>query len=225
LNFIRGYQDYSNSRSLVARLRRARARHISALIETIYGERGECRIVDLGGRADYWSYLDRDLLERRHVRITLVNLEVQPRVDDPLFIQRPGDACAFDAEDGAFDLAHSNSVIEHVGDWSRMEQFAAETRRLARRYFVQTPYFWFPIEPHFSAPFFHFLPAPMRAQRFMKRAYAFAAGRSENMGEAMRLVEHARLLDKAMMRWLFPDARHVDERVAGLTKSLMAIRD
>ncbi len=40
----------------------------------------------------------------------------------------------------------------------------------------------------------------------------------------MRNVQHARLLDKAQFRFLFPDARHVDETVAGLTKSLIAIR-
>ena len=44
------------------------------------------------------------------------------------------------------------------------------------------------------------------------------------MSASMRAVQDARLLDKAMMRQLFPDARHEDEKVAGITKSLMAIR-
>lgn len=45
------------------------------------------------------------------------------------------------------------------------------------------------------------------------------------MGEAMRAVQHARLLDKAQFRFLFPDARHVDEKILVATKSLVAIRD
>jgi hypothetical protein len=57
----------------------------------------------------------------------------------------------------------------------------------------------------------------------MRRAHGFAP-RMEDFGAAMRAVQHARLLDKAMMQHLFPDAVHVDERFAGLTKSLMAIR-
>ena len=125
--------------------------------------------------------------------------------------------------DNGFDIAHSNSVIEHIGDWPLMERFAAETRRLAPRYYVQTPYFWFPIEPHFSAPLFHWMPEGMRARRVMKRAYGFM-WKTDDLGEAMRAVQDARLLDKTMMRYLFPDARHVDEKVAGFTKSLMAIR-
>ena len=37
-------------------------------------------------------------------------------------------------------------------------------------------------------------------------------------------VQHARLLDKNQFRFLFPDARYVDETIVGLTKSLIAIR-
>ncbi|MDR3506395.1 MAG: class I SAM-dependent methyltransferase [Caulobacteraceae bacterium] len=223
MNFIRAQQDYDNPNSLASRFRRARARHIVALIQTVFAERGACRIIDLGGRPDYWRIVDRGLLEACKVRITTVNLEDQPPCDDPLFDQTTGDACALEFADNAFDIAHSNSVIEHVGDWGQMERFAAETRRLAPRYYVQTPYFWFPIEPHFSAPFFHWAPEAVRAQRLMKRDHGFMS-RADDLGAAMRAVQHARLLDKAMMRYLFPDARHEDETVLGLTKSLMAIR-
>lgn len=223
MNFIRAQQDYEDPNSLASRFRRARARHIAGLIREVFAERGACRIVDLGGRPDYWRVIDRALLEACRVTITTINLESQAPIDDPMFDQRPGDACAFDAPDNAFDIAHSNSVIEHVGDWPRMEAFAAETRRLAPRYFVQTPYFWFPVEPHFSAPFFHWAPEGLRARWLMKRGHGFV-GRAGDLAEAMRAVQHARLLDKAMMRQLFPDARLEEEKVAGLTKSLMAIR-
>jgi hypothetical protein len=223
VNFILRQQDYENPNSLASRFRRARATHIVGLIQAAFAERGECRIVDLGGRPEYWQAIDRALLEACKVRITVVNREGQAPIDDPMFIQQSGDACALDAPDNGFDIAHSNSVIEHVGDWPMMERFAAETRRLAPRYYVQTPYFWFPIEPHFSAPLFHWLPEGMRARRVMRRAHGFM-WKTDDLGEAMRAVQDARLLDKTMMRYLFPDARLVDEKVAGFTKSLMAIR-
>ena len=223
MNFILRQQDYSNPHSLASRFRAARAKHIVGLIQEAFVARGEVRIVDLGGRPEYWNIIDRKLLEQLKVRITTVNLEDQAPTSDPLFTQLTGDACALDVEDNAFDIAHSNSVIEHVGDWAQTERFAAETRRLAPRYYVQTPYFWFPVEPHFSTPLFHWRPEATRAKMLMKRSYGFME-RTDDFGEAMKAVQHARLLDKAMMRHLFPDARHVDEKVAGLTKSLMAIR-
>jgi hypothetical protein len=223
VNFILRQQDYDDPRSLASRFRKARARHIVELMQAAFVARGECRIIDLGGRPEYWRIVDRSLLESLKVTVTTVNLEDQAPIDDPLFRQMTGDACALDVEDGAFDIAHSNSVIEHVGDWGRMEQFAAETRRVAPRYFVQTPYFWFPIEPHFSYPLFHWAPEAVRARMLMKRTLGFME-KAEDMGAAMRGVQDARLLTKAMMRHLFPDARHVDEKLAVLTKSLMAIR-
>lgn len=225
MNLIYALQDAGNPNSLSSRFRQARARRVVELIRAVHAERGEVRIIDLGGEPDYWSRLfDRELLDGCRTRITLVNPQ-RFEVDDPLFEAAVGDACALpEHADLSFDIVHSNSVVEHVGDWPRMEAFAAEVRRLAPRYYVQTPYFWFPIEPHFSSPFFHWRSEQARARALLRRRHGFAE-RARDMGQAMRDVQHARLLDKQQFRYLFPDARHIDEKAAGLTKSLIAIRD
>jgi len=224
MRLIHTLQVSGGSNSLSARFRRARARRVVELIQSLSAAKGRCRIIDLGGEADYWSLFDREVLERADVAITLVNLERQS-ADDPLFDTVEGDACDLPQyPDDSFDLVHSNSVIEHVGDWARMERFAREARRLAPAYYVQTPYFWFPIEPHFSAPFFHWRSEQARARFLLKRGYGFRSRPASDLGEAMVDVQHARLLDKAQFRFLFPDAEHVDEKAAGLTKSLIALR-
>jgi hypothetical protein len=223
MNLIYALQDPANPNSLAVRFRRARAQRIVDLITDIAAERGAVRIIDLGGEPGYWTLFERDFLETSKVHITLVNPQAFS-VDDPMFEAVTGDACGLPQYgDGAFDFVHSNSVVEHVGDWPRMEAFAGEVRRLARRYYVQTPYFWFPVEPHFSAPFFHWRSEQARARLLMKRRHGFSQ-KAPDIGQAMRDVQHARLLDKAQFRFLFPDAAHVDEKVAGLTKSLIAIR-
>jgi len=224
MKLIHALQDRDDPQSLSARFRRARSARVRALIQSIYRACGRCRIVDLGGEPNYWKVFDADELRANGVRITLVNPAAQV-VDDPMFDSIAGDACALPQfADGAFDLAHSNSVVEHVGDWPRMEAFAGEVRRLAPRYYVQTPYFGFPVEPHFSTPFFHWRSEQARAKRLMARRHGFC-DRQPDMGAAMRAVQSARLLGKAQFRFLFPDAVHVDERVLGLTKSLIALRD
>ena len=224
MNLIYALQNADDPNSLSSRFRRARARHIVDLIERTFAEKGEVRIADLGGEPDYWRRtFDRDLLEACRAHITLISPQGF-RVEDPMFTAMVGDACNLaQFESGAFDMVHSNSVLEHVGDWPRMEAFAAEVRRLAARYYVQTPYFWFPIEPHFSSPFFHWRSEQARARMLLKRSQGFA-DRCADMGAAMREVQDARLLDRTQFKYLFPDARHLDEKVAGLTKSLIAIR-
>lgn len=223
MKFIRAQQDYDNPRSLASRLRAARGRKIVKLIEDIHAEKGVCRILDLGGREDYWRMFDRPMFERLNVHITLVNFEGLSE-GDPLFSSVAADACDLSNwPDNSFDLVHSNSVVEHVGDWRRMQAFAREVRRLAPRYYVQTPYFWFPIEPHFSSPFFHWLPENIRAWKLTWRAIGFYP-KAADMNEAMIGVQDARLLDKRQFRALFTDAAYPDERFGGLVKSLIAIR-
>ncbi len=63
--------------------------------------------------------------------------------------------------DGEFDLAYCSSVIEHVPP-ERREAFAAELKRVGRGWFVQTPAFSFPIEPHALLPGAHWLPRALR---------------------------------------------------------------
>lgn len=223
MQLIHGQQDLDNPNSLASRMRRARGRRVADLVARAAEGGRPIRILDLGGEPGYWRVIDRSVLEAAGAKITLVNPQAQS-FDDPLFEAVQGDACDLsEYADNSFDLVHSNSVVEHVGDWPRMEAFAREARRLAPRYYVQTPYFWFPVEPHFSAPFFHWRSEQARAGALMKRRLGFV-DRASDMGEAMRAVQHARLLDKRQFRYLFPDADHIDEKLAGLTKSLIAIR-
>jgi 2-polyprenyl-3-methyl-5-hydroxy-6-metoxy-1,4-benzoquinol methylase len=113
-----------------------------------------------------------------------------------------------------FDVAFSNSVIEHVPA-ALQASFAAEVQRVARRYFVQTPNRYFPIEPHYQLPLFQFLPE--RVRRELNRRYTLG-------WQAKGQWEEINLLSYRDLRRLFPDAEIHRERVFGLTKSLIAVR-
>jgi Methyltransferase domain len=223
--FTKALADYRNPRSVGSRLRARRLAHFTPLVDTVFREKGSVRILDIGGTPTYWRLVSPEYLATRRAEITLVNLAgVLHGADLGGFRVVEGDACDLVMfTDGAFDLVHSNSVVEHVGDWPRMQAFAREVRRLAPRYFVQTPNFWFPIEPHFLFPFFHWLPEPVRV-RLILRTRLGHHGRAETFADAVSAIQSARLLDRRMMATLFPDATIVTERVAMLPKSLMAIR-
>lgn len=204
------------------RFRRRRFAAFLALVDEVVAQKGRVRVLDLGGGVSYWMGVE-ELWRDRPLHVTLVNLASE-RVPDARFTSLAGNACHLpDFEDGAFDIVHSNSVIEHVGAWADQSRMAAEVRRLAPRYFVQTPNFWFPIEPHFRTPAIHWLPRPWRRRLVMARALGFYP-RAATLDQADAILSDASLLDATEMAFLFPDARLVRERFAGLTKSLVAIR-
>ncbi|WP_225187533.1 methyltransferase domain-containing protein [Bradyrhizobium sp. IC3195] len=180
------------------------------------------RILDVGGVEVYWK--DKRHLIPRHIEITSVNLTSEPFVK-PGFISLRANACHMpEFADNSFDVVHSNSVIEHVGQWSSMMAMASEIRRIAPSYFVQTPYFWFPIEPHARTPFLHWLPESLKVRLVMGRKCGPYWSKAATVDEAMRTIQSSSLLDRSMFSALFPDAEIIPEKVLGLTKSLMAIR-
>jgi SAM-dependent methyltransferase len=94
-------------------------------------------------------------------QLDITGVDLQPRPDYPgPFVQ--GDAAdGLPFADDEFDLVYCSSVIEHVPP-PRRAAFAAELRRIGRGWFVQTPAYSFPIEPHALLPFAHWLPPAMR---------------------------------------------------------------
>ena len=118
------------------------------------------------------------------------------------------------------DVVVSNSVIEHVGDWSCITLAAREIRSVAESGWVQTPAFSFPIEPHFALPFVHWFAPPLRAE-ILRRLPHHGAGDTKDIGRARMAAEENNLLTANEMRFLFPDATLTRERFLGLTKSLI----
>jgi SAM-dependent methyltransferase len=106
--------------------------------------------------------------------------------------------------DREFDVVFSNSVIEHLGTWENQQKMASEIRRVGKHYFVQTPNVYFPIEPHFLFPFFHFLPESYKIWIIRN----FDTGwfdRIPDRKTAEAAVREIRLLSKKELKYLFPE--------------------
>lgn len=177
------------------------------------------RIIDVGGTPDYWRA--RGWGDRDDVKITLVNLKSFAQASANI-IPVTGDATSLAHDDDSFDLAFSNSVIEHLFTYEDQERMAREVSRVAPAYWVQTPNFWFPVEPHFLAPTWHWMPRRVRVEILTRRDMGWADRSPRRQAEL--LVEEIRLLRRRELVRLFPDAILLPERVGGLVKSWTATR-
>jgi hypothetical protein len=94
--------------------------------------------------------------------------------------------------------------------------------RQPRPYYLQTPNYWFPVEPHYRTIGFQWLPTGARASLLAKRPRGFRS--ATDYDAAMENIESVNLLSYGQMRRLFPDAEIIRERFLFLTKSFMAVR-
>lgn len=215
---LRRITDWRNPLSLSNRLRSERM----SVFESLLGDfTRPVRILDIGGTQAFSER--RDWADRDDIRITLVNLN-EEKVSHPTITSVKGDATnltQFDSK--SFDIVFSNSVIEHLFTWQAQESMASEVSRLGHAYFVQTPNFWFPIEPHFHWPGWQWLPTGIRVS-LLRRFRCGRRGPCPDAEEARKLVEEVKLLTRHQLATLFPDATIVPERFAGMTKSWMALR-
>lgn len=217
--------DYDNPNSLGSKFRRRRSAPLRRMIEAVYAEKGAVRILDVGGMEYYCDMLGADYLAQHKVSIDLLNLkdDIRPVKNPEFFRAIEGNGCELPFPDNAYDICHSNSVIEHVGNWHNKLSFARETTRVAPRYFHQTPNFWFPWEPHQSMAFFHWLPAPMQLWIARHHRLGWANSKAQTVTDGMWAVEHASMLDRTMVDSLFPNAKIIVEHFVGLPKSFVAI--
>lgn len=196
---------------------RARAKRSQKLLETFPGLRDMC-VLDLGGTTEFWSGFPV-----RPAHVTMINLvPVSSAADWITTIE--GDACAppESINKSRFDLVVSNSVIEHVGGHAQRQRFAEVVARSSDRHWIQTPYRFFPIEPHWLFPCMQFL--PMRVRAGITQHWPLSPGRASDFRDAVGNAASVELLSKTEMRTYFPDSTIWCERFGPFIKSLTAIR-
>ncbi len=216
VRLVKRLADTRRADSLSTQLRRKRFSLFESLTSSLPRP---LKILDVGGTQRFWELMD---FVDEDVAITLVNLPgTKIDIRHPNFSHVTADARNLDLfDDDEFDVVFSNSVIEHVGTFDDQGRMAREVRRVGRSYFVQTPNRYFPLEPHFYFPFFHFLPLPTRV--FLVRHLNLGQrGRIRDKQAALKKVSHVRLLTATELRGLFPGGHLYREKLIGLTKSFV----
>lgn len=200
------------------RQHRFRERRIQFFLET-YKPDESTRILDVGGHAYDWEALPITS------PVTLVNTVYPPgcQVSNDRFASEVADGRELPYDSQSFDIAYSNSVIEHVGTYEDQKRFAAEIRRAGRRIYVQTPNRWFFVEPHFLAVFVHYLPWPI-ARRLLRYCSFRALFRKGDNVDLRELAAELRFISYREMKELFPDCEILREKWFGMTKSFIATR-
>jgi len=207
--------DNKNPNSLAASFRSRRLNLFNGLVA---GLPNPVKILDIGGTPEFWKNAGFDMVD---VEITLLNLTLV-ETDLPNVISIAGDATDLsDFADKSFDIAFSNSVIEHLFSFQNQQKMALEAQRVSRYHFIQTPNFWFPIEPHWVFPCFQFLPKIIRI--FLTRNFNLGhLKRSESWATARQQVVEIRLLSRSEMVKLFPKSKIWEEKLLIFSKSFVA---
>ncbi len=103
-----------------------------------------------------------------------------------------------------------------MGDFWNQKLFSLEIQRVGKRYFLQTPSFWFPYEPHAMILFYQFFSANIKMllnKTFHRSPYPI---------EELLSV---RLLTKKELKYLFPNDRIITERMFLLPKSYFIVKN
>jgi hypothetical protein len=176
----------------------------------------DMRVLDLGGTAVSWR-----VLGLRPGNVTVVNLDPDEEPYEPWIDLVQADACV--GGFGKYDLVFSNSLMEHLGGHARRQQFANVVQESASSWWIQTPYRYFPVEPHWMFPCFQFLPFRTRVMICQHRNRLHVPA-CKDAAEAAEVVASIELISATEMRNYFPTSEIWFERIASIPKSLVAIK-
>jgi hypothetical protein len=178
-----------------------------------------CNILDVGGAPGNWYYT------KAKPYVTMLNTKFSPKVDkaEGRFKWVEGNALTMPYSDNEFDVVFSNSVIEHVGDFTEQQKFALACRRIGCKIFIQTPAKIFPIEPHYITPFVHWF--PKKWQKMILRHFSvWGLITHPTKYQVNNMVEEINLLTYKQMKQLFPDCQILIDRFFFWPKAYIAIR-
>lgn len=204
--------------SLGARFRLKRLKDFEKLFFNNFSENQPIRILDVGGTDYFWK--ESSILNLPQVEITLLNLHLEES-SHPAVKAVTGDATNMSQfGDGSFDLVFSNSVIEHLYDFVNQERMAKEIQRVGKKYFIQTPNKFFPVEAHYALPFAQYMPKSW--VYFLLTKTNLSRLQKWDQKDARQYLDEIRLLSDQEMKKLFPKAKLYREKVLGLVKSFAA---
>jgi hypothetical protein len=172
-------------------------------------------IIDFGGTPSIWISIGRS-------NVVLLNIDEQQTPPD--FVAVRGDARKTDFPEHSFDLAFSNSTIEHVGTWQDQQAFAQELCRVGKRIYCQTPAHCFFFEPHYFTPFVHWFRFLLKRYWFVRYFTYYGLKWKPSREQVSDFQSHLRLLNYSEMQRLFPKCSIRRERFLGMTKAYIAIR-
>ncbi len=205
----------ANEESLGNRFRQGRMVFFNELISDLPRP---LKILDVGGSQTFW--VNAGYHTQADVEITILNLE-KSSTDYEHFKSVAGDATNLSQfTENEFDIAFSNSVIEHLHTWENQIKMASEICRVGKKHFVQTPNKYFIIEPHYLLPFFQFLPKNLQYIILTKTPLSRMHRWHHDL--ARRYVDEILLISKDQMKKLFPQSKLWSEKIIGTSKSFVA---
>lgn len=215
MGIFKKFCDNRQPRSWSSRLRKKRHEQFLLFLNRL---NDASTILDVGGTAGYWKSIG--FKNDGRIKIFLLNLE-RCQHDSVVFSCIVGDMRDMrQFSDGAFDVVFSNSTIEHLTTLEDQMRAAREIRRVGKAHFIQTPNYYFPLEPHFLFPFFQFFPLGLKV--FLVRHFHLGwFKRRPRKEDAEELVRSIRLLRRKELIELFPGDVIDEEKVLGFVKSFI----
>ncbi len=218
-DLLRRLSDVERQGSFANRMRGRRFQRFETLASALPRP---ISILDIGGTVEFW--VQRGWANRDDIHITLVNIQKDPK-EHRRIVSKVGDATnLIEYPDKSIDIVFSNSVIEHLCTRENQAAMAKEIMRVGRDFWVQTPNWWFPMEPHFQVPGWQWMPRSVRIA-VLRRKQCGRRGPCTTDEDAASLVDEIRLLTRKELVDLFPEAKVVSERLVGLVKSWIVHSD
>ena len=215
MKFMLKYADNNCRDSLACKMRKRRFEYFKKYVLQLPKP---IKILDIGGTQEFWEMMD--FVNEHSIQITLLNIDHQQirYFNFESIIGSVTELLCF--SNFEFDVVFSNSVIEHVGPFWAQKKMADQIVRIGKRFFVQTPNYFFPIEPHFLVPGFQWLPLNIRA--FLLKYFNLGwYKKTSNYESAMEDVSSVHLLTKGKLAQLFPSGKIIEEKFLGFTKSFI----